>query len=107
MYEAIRRGKEIKTQDGYIVIGGYNGYAVEVECYTVDEDGNESLTDTGEWTLEEIAHEMKAVDGKRHFLIYDNSITCPECPYWWKDEGEAWHCCHFDRSTNDLAPCEE
>lgn len=35
-------------------------------------------------------------------------LTCPDCPYYWKNEDEDYPGCHFEaRCPEDVAPCEE
>ena len=35
-------------------------------------------------------------------------MTCKECPFYWKDDGERWGTCHFEiRAWYDVPPCEE
>lgn len=35
-------------------------------------------------------------------------LTCKECCYYYRDEGERYARCHFERMFSfDLAPCEQ
>ena len=68
--EIITKGMEISTEVGYLKVKGYNGSIVYVDEYTDDEDGNE-VVEEKMLTLEEIGHEMKAVDGRNHDLIWE------------------------------------
>lgn len=70
--EIISKGMEITTEIGYLKVKGYNGSIVYVDEITDDEDGNE-ITEEKKLTLEEIGHEMKAVDGKNHDLRWEGN----------------------------------
>lgn len=68
--ETISKGMEITTEIGYLKVKGYNGSIVYVDEVTDDENGNE-VVEERMLTLEEIGHEMKAVDGKNHDLRWE------------------------------------
>jgi hypothetical protein len=72
--EHIRKGSEITTLAGYLVVTGYNGSIVYCDEYTnTDEDDPDKYEKTDErmLTLREIEHEMWEVDGRSHWLVYD------------------------------------
>lgn len=72
--EHIRKGSEITTLAGYLVVTGYNGSIVYCDEYTnTDEDDPDKYEKTDErmLTLREIGHEMWEVDGRNHWLVYD------------------------------------
>lgn len=72
--EHIRKGSEITTLAGYLVITGYNGSIVYCDEYTnTDEDDPDKYEKTDErmLTLREIEREMWEVDGRNHRLTYD------------------------------------
>lgn len=72
--EHIRKGSEITTLTGYLVVTGYNGSIVYCDEYTyTDEADFDKCEKTGErmLTLREIEREMKEVDGGNHRLVYD------------------------------------
>ena len=72
--EHIRKGSEITTLAGYLVVTGYNGFIVYCDEYTnADEDDPDKYEKTDErmLTLREIEHEMWEVDGRNHRLTYD------------------------------------
>lgn len=72
--EHIRKGSEITTLAGYLVVTGYNGSIVYCDEYTnTDEDDPDKYEKTDErmLTLREIEREMWEVDGQSHRLTYD------------------------------------
>ena len=35
-------------------------------------------------------------------------MTCTDCCYFWREEGEESRCCHWEsRCPGDIPPCEE
>ena len=35
-------------------------------------------------------------------------MTCIDCCYFWREEGEESRCCHWEpRCSGDIPPCEE
>ena len=60
-------GAEIPTQAGFLKVTGWNvALLVYVDEYSIDEDGNEVYEGERRLTLEEIALEVKEVDGLNH-----------------------------------------
>lgn len=69
--EYIAKGSIINTIFGEIEITGYNGsiaYCVEREY---DESGEICREEEGRYTLNEIGHLMKEVDGRNHRVRYE------------------------------------
>ena len=69
--ETITKGSEISTLAGYMVATGYNGSIVYLDEYETDEDGEAEKVGERMLTLDEIAHEMKNVDGMNHKVIWE------------------------------------
>lgn len=69
--EHISQGSEIQTLDGFLTVEGGNEYLVDVTEWLLDKDGGEHEGRSLKMTLDEIAAEMKKVDGKNHRVIYD------------------------------------
>lgn len=81
MFDHITKGTEITTEQGYLIIKGYNGHIVYANHYmqTWPDDAEEFTDDTATevveermLTLSEIGLIMRAVDGRNHRVIYDN-----------------------------------
>lgn len=107
LYETLRTGTKVYTLEGHLICTGSNGRNVYVDRYEIDDDGNAALIGprSSEYTLDEIAHEAKAYDGKTRRYRWE--FSCPDCCYYWKDDGDRYACCHFDRNSFDTAPCED
>jgi hypothetical protein len=71
--EQIRKGTQINTIEGYFVVTGYNGHIVYCDEYTTSEEDLDTFEKAGErrLTLQEIAHEMKKVDGRNHHVTWE------------------------------------
>lgn len=68
----ISKGSRFETLAGHMIVTGYNGHLVDVDVYEVDEDGDETKVEELRLTLNEIGHEMKAVDGRNHVVIWED-----------------------------------
>lgn len=78
--ETISKGVEITTEEGYLIITGYNGHIVYADHHkqTWPEDATEFTDDNATefvekdmMTLSNLAMMMKAVDGKNHDLRWE------------------------------------
>ena len=71
MITTIRKGDEIATQEGYLIVTGYNGSLVYTDSYEIDEDGEGVKVGERNLTPEEIGHLLKEVDRCNHKVIYE------------------------------------
>ena len=70
-FEHISPGSEIQALDGFLTVEGWNGHLVDVTEWLLDRDGEEHEERSLKMTLNEIAAEMKKVDGKNHNVIWE------------------------------------
>jgi len=70
--ETITTGTEISSLEGKLVITGYNGHIVYVDEYTLLDEGEYKFNTKRMLTLNEIAHEMKEVDGLNYKVIWED-----------------------------------
>lgn len=66
----IRRGMELETIDGYMIIGAYNGSIVEAVRIILDEDGEEVEVTDARYTPDEIARLLREYFGTPYHVEY-------------------------------------
>ena len=70
----IKKGDEIATQEGYLIVTGYNGSIVYTDSYEVNEDGRATMTGGRGLTLEEIGHLLKEIDRCNHRVVFEDDV---------------------------------
>lgn len=80
-FEHVTVGTKINTEDGMILLKGYNGSLLYADKYEYDESYDTKLVlvdDFYRLTKSELAHYMKEVDGLNHDLIWDEPEEDPD-----------------------------
>lgn len=76
MADYIKKYDQIETMAGYIVVTEFNGTILYCKEYDVDMDGNSVLKDDdARYTLAEVGHLMKEVDGRNHRVVWEDEET--------------------------------